>query len=60
MAWMQKVAKKIEKSGHKGIFRRAAERAGMSTSAFAAKHAGDSGTLGKRARLAKAFMSAKH
>lgn len=38
---------------HPGALRKAAKRAGMSTSAYASAHAGDSGVLGKRARLAK-------
>lgn len=60
MNWMAGVKKNIEKRGTKGVFKRAAERAGMSTSAFAEKHAHDSGKLGRRARLAKAFASARH
>lgn len=39
----------------KGVFKEKAEKAGMSTSAFASKHAGDKGTLGKEARLAQTF-----
>lgn len=38
---------------HPGSFSRAAKHAGMSTAAFAQKHSGDSGVLGKRARLAQ-------
>lgn len=38
---------------NKGKFAEKAKRAGESTSEFAAKHAGDSGTLGKEARLAE-------
>ena len=58
--WMQKVSSKIKEKGHAGVFRRAAERAGKSTAEFANEHAGDSGKLGRRARLAKAFASARH
>lgn len=58
--WMQAVSKKIEKSGHKGIFKRAAARAGESTSEFTREHLHSNGKIGKRARLAKAFASARH
>jgi hypothetical protein len=58
--WMQRVANKIKKSGHKGVFREAAHRAGMSTRAYAEKKKHASGKVGKRARLALAYMSAKH
>lgn len=37
---------------HPGALKASAARAGMSTSAFARKHAHDSGKLGQRARLA--------
>jgi hypothetical protein len=57
--WMQGVAKKIKSSGHKGIFSAAAHRAGKSTSEFAHEHEHDKGKLGKRARLAEAFASAR-
>ena len=39
-----------------GAFRAKAERAGKSTREFAAEHAGDSGRLGKQARLAETLM----
>lgn len=58
--WMSKVSEGIKSRGTKGVFKRAAERAGKSTSEYANEHAGDSGKLGKRARLAKAFASARH
>jgi hypothetical protein len=58
--WEQGVAKGIAASGHKGIFKAAAQRAGKSTQEFADEHKHDSGTLGKRARLALAFMDSKH
>lgn len=40
---------------HPGALRAAAKRAGMSTSAYAHKHAHDKGKTGKRARLALTF-----
>ncbi len=40
---------------HPGALRKAASRAGMSTSAFAQAHKDSPGTLGKRARLAITF-----
>ena len=40
---------------HPGAFRRAAQKAGMSTQSYAEKEKGASGTLGKRARLALTF-----
>jgi hypothetical protein len=58
--WMAGVKKGIEHRGTKGVFKRAAERAGKSTAEFAQEHAHDSGKLGRRARLAKAFASARH
>jgi hypothetical protein len=58
--WMASVKKGIEHRETKGVFKRAAERAGKSTAEFASEHAHDSGKLGKRARLAKAFASARH
>lgn len=58
--WMQGVSEEIAQSGHKGIFKSAAKRAGKSTKEFAEEHKHDKGTLGKRARLALTFMSAKH
>lgn len=41
---------------HKGLFKAKAERAGKTTKEFASEHAGDSGTLGKEARLAQTLM----
>ena len=58
--WMGKVANKIESSGHKGVFKAAAKRAGKSTHEFAEEHKHSSGKVGKRARLALAFASARH
>lgn len=45
---------------HPGAFSGAAKKAGMSTSAFAAKHAKDKGKLGKQARLAQELASFSH
>lgn len=58
--WMQKVSEGIKKRGTKGVFAAAAERAGMSTRAYAEKHKHSGGTIGRRANLALAYMSAKH
>lgn len=59
MAEEKKPKKKWMKSAvepaHKGVFKEKAERAGKSTTEFAAKHAGDKGKLGKEARLAETF-----
>ena len=57
--WMGKVSNEIKSSGHAGVFREAAERAGKSTAEFAKEHEHDSGKLGKRARLAEAFAKAR-
>ena len=46
---------KSEVVKHPGAFRRAAQKAGMSTQAYAEEEKGASGTLGKRARLALTF-----
>jgi hypothetical protein len=43
------------KPSHRGLFKRKAERAGVSTAAFASEHASDKGTLGREARLAQTF-----
>ena len=45
---------------HHGVFRAAAKRAGMSTTAYAEKHKGASGVLGHRARLALTLMHLNH
>lgn len=49
--WMERAFSK-----NKGKFRKKAARAGKSTPEFAKEHAGDSGTLGKEARLAETGM----
>lgn len=43
-----------------GQFAAKAEKAGKSTAEFASEHAGDSGKLGKQARLAKTLMGMHH
>jgi len=58
--WIQGVKAGMKKRGTEGVFSSAAHRAGMSTSAFAEKHKHSSGKIGKRARLALAFASARH
>ena len=58
--WMQSVSKGIKKSGHEGVFRAAAHKAGKSTHEFAEEHKHSSGKVGKRARLALALSKAKH
>lgn len=58
--WMQGVAEGIKKRGTKGVFKAAAQRAGMSTRAYAEKHKHSGGKLGRRANLALAYMGAKH
>lgn len=58
--WMQSVASGIKSRGTKGVFKKAAERAGKSTHEYAEEKKHSSGKIGKRARLALAFASAKH
>jgi hypothetical protein len=58
--WMGKVSKGIEHRGTKGVFKAAAQRAGMSTRAYAEAKKHASGKTGRRARLALAFMHSKH
>jgi hypothetical protein len=57
--WMQGVKSEMKRKGTEGSFSRSAHHAGMSTSAFAQKHKHSSGLVGKRARLALAFASAR-
>ena len=52
--WIQKAIK------HPGALTKKAQSAGMSTSAFAKKHAHDSGTTGKQARLAQTLGKMHH
>ena len=58
--WMQKAASDITASGHKGVFKAAAARHGESTKQYAEEKKHASGKTGQRARLALAFMGAKH
>ena len=58
--WMQGVSKEIKSSGTKGVFSGAAARAGKSTHEYAEEKKHASGKVGKRARLALAFESARH
>ena len=43
-----------------GQFRKKAEAAGETTREYADEHAGDSGKVGKEARLAKTLMGMRH
>ena len=45
---------------HPGAFKASAEKAGMSTHAYAEKEKGASGTTGRRARLALTLMGMHH
>lgn len=58
--WMGAVKETMKKRGTEGVFSSAAHRAGKSTSEFAHEHEHSSGKIGKRARLALAFASARH
>lgn len=58
--WMQDESDREKKAGTKGVFSAAASRAGESTQQFAEENKHASGKKGKRARLALAFMGAKH
>lgn len=51
--------KKAVPESRRGIFKKKAEAAGKTTREFAAEHSGDSGTLGKEARLAQTLMGMK-
>jgi len=57
---MQAATAKMEKKGTKGLFRRAAERAGMSTEAFAEKEKNsEDPKMRKRANFALNAMRSK-
>jgi hypothetical protein len=58
--WMAGVSRGIKKRGTKGVFKAAAEHAGKSTHEFAEEKKHSSGKVGRRARLALAFESARH
>lgn len=55
----KKFIKEATKNAH-GQFRAKAEKAGMSTAAYAHEHEHDSGITGKQARLAEVLMKASH
>jgi hypothetical protein len=57
--WMQHVKTGMKRRGTEGVFSGAAHRAGKSTHEFAEEHKHSSGKVGKRARLALAFESAR-
>lgn len=50
--WIKEAVPKARR----GVFKAKAEAAGATTAAFAKKHDGDKGTLGKQARLAETLM----
>jgi len=60
MGFMEDEAKREKRAGTKGKFSAAAKRAGKSTQEYAEEKKHASGTIGKRARMALAFMGAKH
>jgi hypothetical protein len=51
---------KAIKPSHEGVFSAKAKAAGETTREYAAEHAGDSGKLGKEARLANTLMGMHH
>jgi len=57
--WMQKASESIKASGHKGIFKAAAKRHGMSTSAFARRRA-RAWQDGQTRQTCRGFCKAKH
>ena len=57
--WMQAESKREKHAGTKGSFSAAASRHGMSTGAYARKEEHASGKVGRRARMALAFASAR-
>jgi len=57
--WIGGVKRSMKRRGTEGSFSRAAARAGKSTSAYAQEKKHAPGLLGKRARLALAFASAR-
>ncbi len=58
--WMQAESRREKHAGTKGSFRRIAERRGESTRQAAHELAHAEGKTGKKARMALAFMSARH
>lgn len=57
--WMQAESNREKHAGTKGVFKAAAQRAGQSTRDFAEEHKHSSGKIGKRARMALAFMGSR-
>ena len=57
--WMQAESKREKRAGTKGSFSRSAERAGMSTQAYARKEEHAPGKTGKRARMALMYAKAR-
>jgi hypothetical protein len=57
--WMQAESKREKHAGTKGSFSRSAERAGMSTQAYARKEEHAPGKTGKRARMALMYAKAR-
>ena len=58
--WMGAVKDKMKSKGTEGSFSGAADRHGKSTHEYAEEKKSSSGIVGKRARLALAFESARH
>jgi hypothetical protein len=57
--WMQDESDREAKAGTKGAFSGAAAKAGKTTAQYADEKQDAPGKVGKRARMAKMFMSAK-
>jgi hypothetical protein len=60
MGWMQKESKREKRAGTKGVFSAAAARAGKSTQEYAEEKKSAPGKTGRRARMALAYMGARH
>lgn len=58
--WMAAESKREKHAGTKGSFSAAAQRAGKTTREYAEEKKHASGTIGKRARMALAYMGANH
>ena len=58
--WMSHVKKSMKAKGTEGSFSGAADRHGKSTHEYAEEKKSSPGLVGKRARLALAFESARH
>jgi hypothetical protein len=57
--WMQKESNREKSAGTKGVFSRAAARAGESTSEYAHEKEHAPGVTGQRARLALTYAKAR-